>query len=408
MIKLKSGSGPTIRSYQKSDVAADLSYTLSSTYVSGGTYVSQTIGDSVYSVYEASVYNFTGNLLISGMGSYEVTNFTPSIATIDSDLKITRNSPGILNLVVKNKLISIPMSIDLSDNQTPIAQPKVYQHVVAGSLADHCRQAIDTRIVGKNMSTNGSLYSTQNHAGVNLAPTYVRNPLVWCHDINLTCASPWNTNAGIYKAGVLITPRHVLTCAHYEIDVGTNLRFVTQDNQWLIRRVISKVRHPNYLPYAPDFTVYTLGSDVPASITPTEVLPANYKTKLVNIVDNAIPVLCLDQEEKALVVEWYKDGILKTPWFQSQRYIFNEDKITGDSGNPVFLIINNKPVLLTLLTYGVAGAGTLISDYISDINSMIVSADTQVDVSSVSNNMWPNANGHYTLKEADLSMFPTY
>lgn len=43
-----------------------------------------------------------------------------------------------------------------------------------------------------------------------------------------------------------------------------------------------------------------------------------------------------------------------------------------------------------------------------DLNQMIEMADTQAGVSGVDDPSWPNAAGHYQVKEADFSAFPNY
>ena len=113
----------------------------------------------------------------------------------------------------------------------------------------------------------------------------------------------------------------------------------------------------------------------------------------------------MDQEEKALVTDLYnlspKSASFSTP-NDLARLEFYESKISGDSGNPSFLIIDlgNGPelVLLTLWTYGGAGSGTFITKHITTINAMIVTADAQAG----------NGGTGYTLTEADISAFPTY
>ena len=60
----------------------------------------------------------------------------------------------------------------------------------------------------------------------------------------------------------------------------------------------------------------------------------------------------------------------------------------GDSGNPMFIIINNQPVLLTVWTTGVSGSGTSVTAFKDDINYMMNSL-----------------GGGYQLDEIDLSGF---
>jgi hypothetical protein len=112
--------------------------------------------------------------------------------------------------------------------------------------------------------------------------------------------------------------------------------------------------------------------------------------------------LGLDQEEKALIVDFITHrtstttaifGIPTLP----DRATFHESKISGDSGNPAFFIVNGELVLVTVWTSGGAGAGTIVSGHIAALNQMIIDSDAQAGVST-----------GYFVTEADFSAFPSY
>ena len=240
-----------------------------------------------------------------------------------------------------------------------------------------------------SIEVNGKVFISQDHA----TRGYMRNEDLWCADLDLTGISPWNSSGGHKKAGTLITPRHVIGAAHYEYSVGTVVRFVEKDAGMVHdRTVVGKVRHPKCKNYNPDLTIYTLDSDLPSTIKPYSVLPSDYSKYFDNIYKSKIPCIGFDQEEKALIIDWANGGRMRTPT-DSKRLIFNESKIKGDSGNPAFLIFQGEPVLVTVWTFGGAGAGTPIANYISDINEMITTADKQAGVTT-----------NYTVTEADLSL----
>ena len=255
------------------------------------------------------------------------------------------------------------------------------------SFSLHCSKQIDD-LLDESMSidVNGKVYISQDHA----ASSYMRNEDLWCGDLDITCVSPWNSSGGHKKAGTLVTPRHVIGAAHYEYSVGAVVRFVEKDDTVHDRTVTGKARHPNYKPHYPDLTIYTLDSDLPSTITPCNVMPSNYSDYLDNTSGIKIPCLGLDQEEKALIIDWHVGGRMRTPT-DSKRRIFHENKIGGDSGNPAFLVFEGELVLVTVWTYGGAGGGTPVADHISDINAMITTADTQAGVST-----------NYTVTEADF------
>ena len=283
---------------------------------------------------------------------------------------------------------SITPSVSVS--VTPSISPSASPYVSTVSLSDHLTKQIDD-LLDESMSieVNGKVFISQDHA----TRGYMRNEDLWCADLDLTGLSPWNSSGGHKKAGTLITPRHVIGAAHYEYSVGTVVRFVEKDAGVVHdRTVVGKVRHPKCKNYNPDLTIYTLDSDLPSTIKPYSVLPSDYSKYFDNIYKSKIPCIGFDQEEKALIIDWANGGRMRTPT-DSKRLIFNESKIKGDSGNPAFLIFQGEPVLVTVWTFGGAGAGTPIANYISDINGMIATADKQAGV-----------NTNYTVTEADLSL----
>ncbi len=230
-------------------------------------------------------------------------------------------------------------------------------------------QSVDSRIATQHdPAVNKLLYSVQNHA----QGLYTRSANCWAADLDLTCASPWNSNSdGVNKrAGTLITPRHVLMAAHFPLSTGDRIRFVTKDNVTIERTIIANLVNSG-ASYKRDLQMALLDSDVPGSISVCQFLPSNYATYLSN--DGAgLPALYLDQEEKALVADvwgtkYYFAGsddyryYLQVPTLP-YRLAMNETIIGGDSGNPVFLILNGKPVLLGMFTFGYAGSGSSLTN----------------------------------------------
>ena len=109
-----------------------------------------------------------------------------------------------------------------------------------------------------------------------------------------------------------------------------------------------------------------------------------------------LPVLRLDQEEKALVGDLrYEtsdyDGTRRTDCYyplDPVRFNYYELVAPDDSGNPVFLLLRDEPVLLMVLTSGFEGFGTSVTALKQDINDMM-----------------GFLGGGYVLTEFDLSVF---
>lgn len=159
--------------------------------------------------------------------------------------------------------------------------------------------------------------------------------------------------------------------------VTDTIRFITANNVVVERTIVGKARHPDYQPYYPDLTIYTLDSPLPGTITPCKILPANYATYLSDVERHRPPVIVMDQQEKARVFDLFAlaNGVGGTkPTLAPDREAFYELGLgQEDSGNPVFLIVNDALVLLT--TQSNIGTGTFVTPHLSALNAMIAAAD---------------------------------
>jgi hypothetical protein len=138
-----------------------------------------------------------------------------------------------------------------------------------------------------------------------------------------------------------------------------------------------------------DIRVGVLDEDVPCEISFAKLLPADYLTYLPAEVANPLlklPVLRVDQEQKALVAEWSDigrpnssqvAGTFDRPPSGSLRVGFAEDTVVGDSGKGAFLVVDGELVLLSTMqtATGTGAYGPFYATYISDINSKIAFLD---------------------------------
>lgn len=349
------------------------------------------------------------NIVSSGVNTItdyvvNVNQFLPKyneilITSQNSGILLAPNSSGIAVGVSAGSTILLASSIsnsnifsaiNLTVNQTTGSVNSVFSNYVNGSLAKHCSDSVDTRLVNKNPSTAKNIFITQNHS----TQTYVRNSDCWASDLDLTCISPWNSSGGATRAGTLISPRHIVFAGHFQINNGATIRFIDNDNNVVSRTMVTKLTHPAYSNFYPDITVGVLDSDVPNSISFAKILPQNWINYLPNLSElYTLPCLVLDQEEKALISE-LKSLDTRARFSNpknSTRLLFYENIIMGDSGNPAFLIINNELVIITIWTYGGAGTGTSIVYHKDAMNTMM-----------------STLGGGYQLTEVDLSGFNYY
>lgn len=239
-------------------------------------------------------------------------------------------------------------------------------------IDNHINSSILNKINNKNPSLSKTLYSSQNpYNGPNGYGIFVRNPDCWLNGItNISCASPAQLSGSNWfqRAGTLISPRHVLLAKHYTIGLEYDLRFVADDNTVVSRTLHSMILDPNN-----DIAMYLLDRDVPEYIKFAKVLPRNHPTYLSQ--STAIRyAIFFDQEEKALLgVNTYLPYIMNPPGSQNVVYVTNpnhisgynsildpiklwyETPISGDSGNPMFLLIDNQLVLISCWTTPVSG-----------------------------------------------------
>lgn len=367
------------------------------------TTVETTEDDRVYEETDGGAYEDNRQLdpaILTGFGNgptYE--SLDESIATVDALGKVTQVTNGTVGILVKFPWLTRRTDLTL-DSTTTTA--KIQIDWTAGSWGEDIADRVDGRISGKTADSAIQVFSTED----GLTQDYVRSTDCWLHGLDVTCVSPWNDDTSSGKmAGTLVTARHVLFAAHYVPADGSKLLFVAADGTTYERTLSATVTHPSYnseILY-PDLEIGVLDSDLPTSITPAKVLPdtwSNYVTKL----GYRLPIAILDQESKALVTDaqYLDDSTRSTRRIflnkpkASDRIEFWEKRIDGDSGSPVLLLTTGAPILVGVLS--TSTAGTAVTAYKSDINTMISDADTAAG----------NGGTGYTLIEADLSAFTDF
>ena len=381
-------------------------------------------------------------------GQVSVTNSGTGLQTV---LPLTTDSGGLVSVYYKHpaalpdeplKQRNITAQVGSAVREGATFRRTYYEITLydytypANTVGLSASEAIDDRIAGKVAATALPVFSVQDHNPTPPAlPTYVRNTASWCYDLRqqMTCISPYYSHDGQgtnQYAFTAITPQHVITSGHIDVlslmRVGDTIRFVTTDNPTTVitKTIRGKVRHPAYQgnpDYYPDFTVCTLDTPLPSSITPCQMLPANYASYLSHLGPGRPPVMILNQAEQALVFELKELGQSATlqklakfaaPELHLPRLDYHQALGRGDSGNPAFLII--KPpntgldtlVLLTTMTRGFGNEdGTFVTPQISALNAMIAAADADA---TNRNPLLPPINTGLQVQTIDLSGFNTY
>lgn len=240
------------------------------------------------------------------------------------------------------------------------------------TLLSICAKSVDRRLAGKDPAKSLHKFSDYTANGTN----FVLNADFWSSDVDSSCASMWNDatfshlGTACYqwnKAGTAISKRHIIVATHYPPPIGATLWFMGNDGR-SYSRVVTAIQS-----LAGDISIQLLDCDLPDAVRPVKILPSNYASYIRN--GKRLPVVTFDQEEKLMVAD---SSALKElscrsevseairP-YDSTRLSFFETVVSGDSGNPRFLVIGNELVLLYVLHYGGAGSGCFVSHYKNDI-----------------------------------------
>jgi len=203
-----------------------------------------------------------------------------------------------------------------------------------------------------------------------------RNPACWLASLDFTCRA-YNGNA------CLITPRHILFATHYP--PSSPIEFVKSDGT-LVSVAISSTQQvrPGATGTYGDLSLGTLASDV-TGITPATLPPSNLADYWNPDKEAPTPAIILPVAigRKARVVGMN----LRSVWGPSSGYYVKSARYAyqpsgGDSGSPVFILIDGVPVLVSACFF--ANMGPAYHEFVTEIQALI---------------------GAYTLTLADLSGF---
>lgn len=281
-------------------------------------------------------------------------------------------------------------------------------------LSEHITGNFVRRTSGiTDVNASKQIYLEQDHSN----KKYIRNTKCWAKDLDLTCISPWNSYGNKFRAGTAISKFHVVFASHYPLPVNTIIRFITNNND-IVERKIIKIQKV----FNTDITIALLDQKLPDSITPAKFLPKNWKNYLstkhhvmadldTGVLTKPVPALCLDYDEKANInmftsaVGNKEIGCGKAT---GNLEAFSEQIITGDSGNPCFIIIDDKLVLLTTWNFGGYGSGPFLSGDTFLTSTMELKSNFVEIQSIMSSQLLPTNNFDTTdicISEIDLWRF---
>lgn len=251
--------------------------------------------------------------------------------------------------------------------------------VIAG-VREYVDWCVDSRLAGRSPSE--SLPRFLDYEANARRWSFAFNPRFWARGVDFSCASPWNDRFGSQRAGTAVSSVHIVFANHYPFTPGTKIAFIGCDGVVYLRSYLSGIRVEGT-----DLMVGLLDRPLPPSVHPAAILPDDYADYIGNAAD--LPAATFDQEEKLLVTELWQipsapnaksmmsrnmkfrpampkdaaDDPVKAKAAEARlkrrakRTEFYEQLITGDSGNPCFMIVGREPILLYTVYSGGPGSG---------------------------------------------------
>ena len=333
----------------------DLAVELIDTVTASGSSSEVTIGDAVFDRVTPATIRKDAQLFAPFGTTFQSLN--QSVATVSSSGVVQSvDASGSVGLLAKryNAIRRYDFTAGTASGQTV----DTFSRYASGSAGETITNAMIALLAAPSKSQE--IFSSANDS----SSTYTRNLDCWV-TANLTAIPAWNSRLGSVGNGVAVTNRHIVQARHLSVSVGTTIRFVTQDNS-VVERTVSAINDIG----TADLRIATLNSDLPVSITPAKVLPADWADDLTI---GVLPIVCSDRQRKMIVRD--------TSSFVSSgttRYIthtlrqgtsFSEAIVTGDSGSMVGAIVGGELVAFGC-HYG-PGACPMISAYTTEVNSVL-------------------------------------
>jgi uncharacterized delta-60 repeat protein len=247
-------------------------------------------------------------------------------------------------------------------------------------LATHMYNQIYNRTNGLSTTTSLSILTTRGDSvdgyGATTTP-FVRNVGSWTESgtpLDFTGFSLWTQMYNGYSSrsqhiATLISPRHFVTAHHWGITDGGTVAFVASDNTIVYRTVVSTVQIGTT-----DIQVGILDSDVPDTITYYPIVASStlqYAFSAFGNEDINVPMVFTSIYDNNFGIQKLASlasNIVGAPAYSTAPFAeFAGSHISGSSGSPLFIVIDNQPVVLS--TAYTLSSGPQLGAYIPEINA---------------------------------------
>ncbi len=325
----------------------------------------ETINDGIFQKNVGALVRRSSNVRASGATINDKIKFSsldPSIMTIDETTGIgTYVADG--NTQVRARSRSLTRTASVFASLSTVETVYSLLGFTEGSLARHCSDHVDSLLLGKTFSANGSAFLSRDY----ITRQTIRNPNFWAASHDLSCSSTQNSLSNNRRCVILITPRHGIIAKHYsQLHPGQTFYFTTMDGTTypLIIEGVYQDFYPGASDnYPNDIALVKFTADAPAGIGFAELMPDDYRDYLPTIADlinlstytrwSTLKALAFDQEGKGLIrhVRYLgsPQGVFEAT--DVANFEWSETIGDGDSSQPIFLLRESgRPILLSTWT----------------------------------------------------------
>ena len=314
-------------------------------------------------------------------------------AEVISNNRISNTTQASIETTALVRARGVCRGLPISLSVNPSFDYNQFNRYAPGSLGLHITEQIDAlaAVVGKSVN----IYSTAT------APTgpYVRNSNVWTKSSDLAGIMANRSSGSTHVGSVVVAPDIVTGSIHAMFGVGSTMRFVDSENVVHTRTLAESAA------FGTDIVLWRLNEALPETVKRYKVLPSAWLDYLPSMPNRygegtgcILPIISV-KRTRIVTRDW--DGLLLDPeneFYRSciHREPTNADRLQyslatqlGDSGYPMFIIINGEPIWIGN-HWGFA-SGAFISDLITEANAAIDSLGSES-----------------TLQTVDLSGFTNY
>ena len=234
--------------------------------------------------------------------------------------------------------------------------------VIAAAMSTRAlvAKSIDDRLAHAN-PTNG-ICRFVNYAANAANGVFELNTNFWARGIDFSCASPWNDQSGAFRAGTLISKRHIIFAKHYPLATGSRIVFVGEDGGVCACRLVAQ----KDIGDRSDIKIGLLDYEVTDNVKPAKILPVDAERKLGDC--SWLPIAMFNRKEHLTVISLApfpsangaSPGIGCRTSRERSRVLFEEKVEMGDSGNPAFMVMGKQAILLFCIYGGGCGCGTAV------------------------------------------------